>query len=209
MISEKEKLYKKSYRLKNKDKIKEYSKVYRDRNKSECIDCGAIINKLWNKSWKCISCVQKKDNKVSRKERYNTDIEYRNSIKEKNKLSYLKHKEKRILEAREYRKNNPEDTQKHNERVYRWKKTKNGKIRNCIECSKRRIRIKEAKEKWNFKPIEWINLCEKFNNKCAYCWKETKLTIDHIIPISKWGWNNIENIQPLCKSCNSRKWNKN
>jgi hypothetical protein len=46
MISEKEKLYKKSYRLKNKDKIKEYSKVYRDRNKSECIDCGAIINKL-------------------------------------------------------------------------------------------------------------------------------------------------------------------
>lgn len=53
---------------------------------------------------------------------------------------------------------------------------------------------------------EWNELKLKYNNKCAICGLEKKLTKDHIIPLSKNGTDFIDNIQPLCKNCNSKKW---
>jgi 5-methylcytosine-specific restriction endonuclease McrA len=44
--------------------------------------------------------------------------------------------------------------------------------------------------------------------KCKLCNKIKKLTLDHIIPLSLGGIHAKENIQILCKSCNSKKHNK-
>jgi len=55
---------------------------------------------------------------------------------------------------------------------------------------------------------EWESLKETFDFKCVYCNKKTKLTKDHIIPISKGGDDYITNIQPLCSKCNTTKGNR-
>jgi len=49
---------------------------------------------------------------------------------------------------------------------------------------------------------------DKYGNKCLKCGTKKLLTIDHVIPISKGGTNDSDNLQPLCQRCNSEKGNK-
>lgn len=55
---------------------------------------------------------------------------------------------------------------------------------------------------------EWEDLKNSYNNCCVSCGNMVFLTKDHIIPLSKGGSDFIENIQPMCRSCNSKKNNK-
>lgn len=60
----------------------------------------------------------------------------------------------------------------------------------------------------HFTGREWERLVLYFG--CCLCCgeAETKLTVDHVIPLTKGGGNNIENVQPLCGPCNSTKHDK-
>jgi len=72
---------------------------------------------------------------------------------------------------------------------------------------RRRVSVKAAGPMFTLQ--EWLNLCERHDNCCARCKKPEPLTVDHIQPVSKGGSNAIENIQPLCGSCNSSKGTDN
>lgn len=55
---------------------------------------------------------------------------------------------------------------------------------------------------------EWQALCEHYGNVCLRCHAATRLTVDHIVPISRGGTNDIGNLQPLCRHCNAAKSDK-
>ena len=51
---------------------------------------------------------------------------------------------------------------------------------------------------------EWNNLLEKYGHHCLSC-DDPDVTMDHIIPLQLGGRHHIQNIQPLCRSCNTSK----
>ena len=82
----------------------------------------------------------------------------------------------------------------------------------CSEICKRKFRYKllklnggsHTKEEWEAKKKE-------FEYKCAKCGTpetESRLSKDHIIPVSRGGNSFISNIQPLCMPCNREKSKK-
>lgn len=72
----------------------------------------------------------------------------------------------------------------------------------------RRARLRDAPG--TFSLNDWELLKESFNYTCVRCKKtepEIKLTVDHIVALSRGGSNHLDNIQPLCQRCNAQKRN--
>lgn len=95
---------------------------------------------------------------------------------------YQRNKERIAAQRRLWMEQNPE-------KVRRW-------------AEKRRA-IKNGLDE-HFTVDEWLALCDEFDWKCAACGKD-EVTIDHVVPLSLGGVDTIDNIQPLCKPCNSKK----
>lgn len=72
---------------------------------------------------------------------------------------------------------------------------------------RRRAALKNAAGSYTEK--EWLNLLEATGNKCLCCKRtDVTLTRDHVLPLVSGGTDYIDNIQPLCRSCNSKKHTK-
>lgn len=59
--------------------------------------------------------------------------------------------------------------------------------------------------------VEWLEKCSLSSWLCFYCGTlldQKTVTRDHVVPISRGGSNDIDNIVPCCSSCNSKKKDK-
>lgn len=55
----------------------------------------------------------------------------------------------------------------------------------------------------------WEDLCRMYHFMCLACQEvPVELTQDHIVPISQGGMHSLDNLQPLCRPCNSSKGTK-
>lgn len=102
--------------------------------------------------------------------------------------------------ARQYRADHPE---KARERQRRYQQANPEKM--AAKEHKRRAR--KAGNGGYYTIEEWLALCKEFDNQCIGLGPHGgALTADHVIPVGDPGGTSyIENIQPLCQSCNSRK----
>jgi len=77
----------------------------------------------------------------------------------------------------------------------------------------RKRRLESARKKGTHTEDEWNELIALCGNKCVRCGNhpngENKLTKDHVIPLYQHGSDSIDNLQPLCKTCNSSKGPEN
>lgn len=165
-------------------------------------------------SW-CKQC------KRDRKRELGTDKQYfeknREYVRKVQREYYKKNKERIIKRVKEYQgqhvvavkgyKQKYADNNKDKKAAYRklYRSTAKGKLRNTQYTLRRKREISRTPENIRLTIKQWEFILSLFDNKCACCFAETKLTIDHIMPISKGGLDIITNVQPLCPSCNSKK----
>ena len=69
-------------------------------------------------------------------------------------------------------------------------------------------RTKESKAGGSYTAAEWEDLCKSYHYRSLDCGKCKKLEADHVVPVTKGGTSNIDNIQPLCRRCNAKKGTK-
>jgi 5-methylcytosine-specific restriction endonuclease McrA len=114
------------------------------------------------------------------------------------KLDYKENKQKRINYSKQWIKNNPELVRQYHRTNYK----------NTIEQKRLQKRVRATA---SITETQWIAICEKSHHFCVQCYEKfdiKDLTIDHILPVSLGGANDIENLQPLCFPCNRLKGNR-
>jgi len=156
---------------------------------------------------------------------------YPEKIKERVKKSYLNHRKKRIKESIEWKKNNPEKAKAHKRKYYKKHRVEcntrmkkyNQSLWGYAVCQV--ISNKKNSHKHHAMDIytnnQWFNMVIETGGYCFECGKKVgfkKLTIDHIFPLSLaenlydlTGQKiiyTINDIQPMCKPCNSKKGDK-
>jgi HNH endonuclease len=121
---------------------------------------------------------------IQRRKR-NYRLENPEKIKKQKHDSYERNKEKHQIKTRIYRQNHPEMA--------------------YMLQEQRRARKLNAPLN-DLTKQQWQEIQVVHDYRCVYCHrKSTRLTMDHIIPLSRAGSHTASNIVPACISCNSKK----
>lgn len=153
-------------------------------------------------SYACKSCTSKYD-----KERYKKKS---SEIKEKSKKWRQENKERYRKSLQDWHAKHPNY---YTEYYYSEHLTQKRKTEEYKTSKRIHTRINESKRRairrgcgGSISKVEWENLVKKYNYTCLRCGRnDVKLTLDHVVPLVMGGKHLIENAQPLCKSCNSKK----
>jgi 5-methylcytosine-specific restriction endonuclease McrA len=133
--------------------------------------------------------------------------------RERLKASGVKHRERRNA-ARRQRYSENRDAENARKRAYRERNPEVGKAQyrrwskanpDRIAAILNRRRTRKLGAAGSHTNAEWLAIVKKHGDRCADCGEKKRLQRDHVVPLSRGGSDFAFNIQPLCRSCNSRK----
>jgi 5-methylcytosine-specific restriction endonuclease McrA len=201
-----------------------------------CKQCAKQKNKLWVKAnpeaKKKIANRWSQNNKMKRQAYYMTN---RERFSKQSKMRYLANRQSAITRAtlwnktektkrfaiyrrwyekhakaiiekyRTWRRNNPVASR---DRTNKYRRSHPELTRAIAKvwCHKRRA--------WKLDRVatltkrEWEQVLKAHNGLCMRCQTSENISMDHIVPLSRGGNHTKENVQPLCRPCNSRKKNR-
>lgn len=179
--------------------------------RKQCKHCKKIfIQPHFNSKYCSLSCKMKFYGKRYQKRIFDYNKKYYKSNTDKYKKLwteyYQANKDKLNARSREryyfLKESKPDLLRKWNKNGRKkYRKTSNGSLVHRLDSQRRRSLGTINKK-------EWLEKLESFGGKCVNCGSSEKITIDHIIPVSKGGTNDTNNLQPLCSHCNSSKGTK-
>lgn len=121
----------------------------------------------------------REDNPEKRKQ-YHKDN--RDHLSASRKRYYRENRERELTSSKQWKENNPEKNREYNHRRRSLRMNNGGTL-----------------------TAQDIRMIKTKNTECAICHSAGNLELDHIIPLSLGGRNEPQNIQVLCKHCNSSK----
>lgn len=124
---------------------------------------------------------------------------------ERYKEHTARHREKyreqrRVASMERYRRLMAENPEKVRKQRREWAKSPKGKLYYRNSNIQRRRGVPYTKE-----ALEWIG--SLIDPDCEYC-NHPATTIDHVIPISRGGTGDLQNLVPACQPCNASKGNQ-
>ena len=130
--------------------------------------------------------------------------EHREQISQYKKVWAANNRETVAASKRDYYERKREDVIA---RSKKWAENNPERVRQAKTNSLRKRRAARHASRGNYTVEEFKELCESYGNKCLDCGDtEAVLEADHVVPLTKGGSDSISNIQPLCGSCNRKKF---
>lgn len=161
----------------------------------DCMSCHAVQSKEYR--LRCLDKLReaKKIYRLKNAER----------IKEKDRKYYAQNKHRWIIQEKK-KKNDPIARKRQYAIINRWRKKNKDQVN--VWTRNRRALIKRLEGTHTKQDI--LDLFAEQRGLCAHCSCDITLGyhVDHIIPVSKMGRNDKENLQLLCRTCNLTKNNK-
>jgi len=161
----------------------------KDGLRADCKACCSASNKKWaERNRERRSAYHKKWGEQNRER-----------ISALKKVYWEENREKLAKDKRDWQQNNPEKVAKINRK---W--TQNNPEKHRAQSQRRRA----AKALVGTFFISKKEIAKIYSSPCFYCGSKGRITMDHVIPLSRGGWHSIGNLVAACKSCNSSKGTK-